>query len=125
MSSCFSKEGAQEEENWKTKTSAGFYICAHHLWFGALQLQRDANSGESVEGRTGKIKTPENVTRRKHSLSLEGLRSHKSLLMLDVMYLKGRYEEKQTFRFRTKKLLPQRKNSTGALGKEGMGVKCL
>lgn len=124
-SSYFSKEGAQEEGNWKTKNPASFYACAHHLWFGALKLQWSANGGESVGGRTGKINTPENVTQRKYSLSLEGLRSHRSILVLDVMCLKGRYEEKQTFRFKTKKLFLQYKNSTDALGKEGMGVRFL
>lgn len=94
-SSCFSKERAQEQENHKTeKTRRDFYLSEHHIKFGALQFKWEANGGESVQGRTRKIKNPENVTQRKYGFSLEGLRSHITILMSDCIRLKGRYEEK-------------------------------
>lgn len=94
-SSCFSKEGAQEQENCKTKkTPTDFYLSEHYIQFGVLQSKWDVNGGESVQGRTSKIKNPENVTQRKYAFSLEGLRSHITIPMFDFIHLKGRYEEK-------------------------------
>jgi len=87
----------QEHRNRKTarpKHPTDLSSSEHYVQFGALQFKWDANGGESVHRRTRKIKNPENMTQRKHGFSLEGLRSHITIPMLDFIHFKGRYEEK-------------------------------
>lgn len=90
----FLRKGDRNRKTARQKNPTDFYLSEHYIQFGALQLKRDANGSESVQGRTRKIKNPENVIQKKYGFSLEGLRSHITIPTLGFIHLKGRYKEK-------------------------------